>query len=178
MGLGGLCVAFAFALAAGAIAQDSSPSRNKLAVWAGHWKVRIETKETQFDHSRTEEYDAKCSFLPHGAFMVCEYLSLQPNPVDSGGALNDVSLLYYSDVDKAFKYTSVAPEGGPHEDVMHVDGNVWTRPFEIQRRSGGMAEAREIYTFISPDRQAARLEISLDKGAHWTVVHVAVGTKQ
>jgi hypothetical protein len=177
MGLAALGGALLPALTAGATAQDSSP-RDKLAAWAGHWKVRIETKETQFGHARTEDYDARCAFLPHGAFMVCEYLSLQPDPVDSGGALNDVSLLYYSDVDKTFKYTSVAPEGGPHEDVVHVDGNVWTRPFEIQRRSGAVADAREIYTFVSSTRQLARLEISIDKGAHWTVVHEAVGTKE
>lgn len=165
------------ALSPGAAAQHSSP-RDQLAAWAGHWKVRIETQETQFDHARTEDYDAKCAFLPHGTFMVCEYLSLQPDPHASGGAINDVSLLYYSEVDGTFKYTNVAPEGGPHEDRVRVDGNVWTRPFEITRRSGAVAEAREIYTFVSATRQLARLEISIDKGAHWTVVHQAVGTKE
>lgn len=40
-----------------------------------------------------------------------------------------------------------------------------------------MADAREIYNFVSPDKHLARLEISLDKGAHWTVVNEAVGTK-
>ncbi len=179
LGSAALGAAFLLALTAGAAAQDSSSSpHRKLAVWAGHWKVRIETKETQFGHARTENYDTKCSFLPHGTFMVCEYLSLQPDPVDSGGAINDVSLLYYSDVDKTFKYTNVAPQGGPREDVFHVDGNVWTRPFQIQRRSGGVADAREIYTFVSPNKQLGRLEISTDKGAHWTVVNEAVGTKE
>lgn len=61
---------------------------------------------------------------------------------------------------------------------MVVEENVWTRPFEIQRRSGGVANAREIYQFISPDKQLARLEISTDKGAHWTLVNEAVGTKE
>lgn len=178
LGSTALGTAFLLTLTAGATPADSPSPRDKLAAWAGHWKVRIETKETQFGHAGTEDYDAKCSFLPHGAFMVCEYLSLQPDPVDSGGAINDVSLLYYSDVDKTFKYTNVAPEGGPHENLMHVDGNVWTRPFEIPRRGGGVADAREIYTFVSPDKQAARLEISLDKGAHWTVVNEAVGTRE
>jgi hypothetical protein len=165
------------ALTAGATAQDASSPREKLALWAGHWKIRIESKETQFGHAKTEDYDGKCSFLPHGTFMACEYLSRQPDP-DSGRVINDVALLYYSDTDKTFKYTNVAPEGGPHEDIFHVDGNVWTRPFEITRRSGGVADAREIYTFVSPDKQLARLEISTDKGAHWTVVNQAVGTKE
>ena len=71
----------------------------------------------------------------------------------------------------------MAPEVGSHENLMVVDGNVWTRPFENPRRSGGVADAREIYNFVSPDKHLARLEISLDKGAHWTVVNEAVGTK-
>lgn len=172
----GLGAAFLFALVAGgATARDSSP-HNKLAAWVGHWTVRIETKETQFGHARTDDYDAKCSFLPQGTFLACEYLSLQPEP-NSGRTLNDVALLYYSSVDKIFKYTNVAPEGGPREDVMHVDGNVWTRPYEYKEKSGRTIDAREIYTFVSPDKQLARLEESTDKGAHWTVVNEAVGTK-
>ncbi|HWZ64998.1 MAG TPA: hypothetical protein VNX02_18420 [Steroidobacteraceae bacterium] len=166
-----------FAVPAGASAQDSSPPGNKLGAWVGHWKVRIETKETQFGHASTEDYDAQCSSLLHGAFVACEYLGLQPDP-DSGRIIKDVALLYYSDLDKTFKYTNVAPEGGPREDVMVVEGNVWTRPFEIKRRSGGVANAREIYQFVSPDKQLARLEISTDKGAHWTLVNEAVGAKQ
>jgi hypothetical protein len=176
-GLAALGAAFLLALTAGATTQDSSSPHDKLAAWAGHWKVRIETKETQFGHAKTEDYDSKCSFLPHGAFLFCEYLSLQPNP-DSGRIVNDVALVYYSDVDKTFKYTNVAPEGGPSENVMSVDGNVWTRPFEIPRPSDGVAQAREIYTFVSPDKELGRLEISLDKGAHWIVVNEAVGRKE
>src|SRR5271155_5130057 len=157
MGSAALAAAFLLALSAGVTAQDASSQRSKLAVWVGHWKIHIETKETQFGHAKTEDYDAKCSFLPDGAFMVCDYLSLRPDP-DSGHIIDDVSLVYYSDVDKAFKYTNVAPEGGPHEDVVVVDGNVWTRSFEIQRRSGGVANAREIYSFVSPEKHLARLE--------------------
>lgn len=172
-----LSAALLLAFTADATAQNSSSPRDKLASWAGHWKIRIETKESQFGHARTEVYDAKCDFLPHGAFMACEYLSLQPDP-DSGRIINDVSLVYYSDVDKTFKYTNVAPEGGPHENVMTVDGNVWTRPFEIPKRSGGVVQAREIYNFVSPNKHLARLEVSLDQGAHWIVVNEAVGTKE
>jgi hypothetical protein len=177
VGLAALGAASLLVLTVGATAQVSSSPRDKLAAWGGHWKVRIETKETQFGHARTEDYDAKCSFLPHGAFMGCEYLSLQPDP-DLGRIIDDVALVYYSDADKTFKYTNVAPEGGPHENVMSIDGNVWTRPFEIPRRGGGVADAREIYNFVSPNKQLARLEISLDKGAHWIVVNEAVGTKE
>jgi hypothetical protein len=176
IGSAALSAAFLLALTASATAPDSSSPHDKLAVWAGHSKVHIEAKETQFGHAKTEDYDAKCSFQPHGTFMACEYLSLQPDS-DSGRVVNDVALIYYSDVDKTFKYTNVAPEGGPREDIMTVDGNVWTRTGEIPRRSGGVANTRTTYNFVSPDKHLARFEISLDKGANWIVVFEAVGTK-
>lgn len=163
--------------AVGATARDSSSPRDKLAAWVGHWKIHIDTKNTQFSRSKAEDFDAKCSFLPDDTFMFCDYLSLQPD-ADSGRIVDDVAIFYYSDVDKTYKYTNVAREGGPRENTMRVDGNVWTRPFEIPRGSGGVAEAREIYTFASPDKQSARLEISIDKGVHWTVVNEAVGTRE
>jgi hypothetical protein len=166
-----------FALATGAAAQQSSSAHDELAVWAGHWKIHIETKETQFGHAKTEDYDGKCAFLPHGAFMVCEFLSLQPDS-GSGRIINDVSLFYYSEVDKTFKYTNVGPEGGPHEDVLLVDGNVWTKSSEIQKQRGGVVNLRQIWTFVSPHKRVARLEVSIDKGGHWTVVNESIGTKE
>jgi hypothetical protein len=176
-------VAFAALTVDGAAQDKPKDSANKalqhdaLSMWAGHWKVRIETKETQFGHAGTQDFDSKCSFLPNGAFMACEYLSLQPDP-NTGHIINDVALVYYSDVDKTFKYTNVAPEGGPRENLMSVDGTVWTRPFDIPTKHGEVLKAREIYDFVSPKRQLARLEISTDEGAHWTVVNEAVGTKE
>jgi hypothetical protein len=127
-------------------------------------------------HRKTEDYDGKCSLSPHATFMFCEYLSLQPDAA-SGRIVNDASLIYYSDVDRTFKYTNLAPEGGPEENLVAVDGNVWTGRFQVQRRSGGVADAREMYDFVAPDKHLARLEISTDKGAHWTVVNEAVGTR-
>lgn len=164
------------ALTTGAAIQDSSSPRNKLAAWAGHWKVRIDTKETQFDHAKTEYYDAQCSLQPHAAFIVCDYQSQQPD--EQGHILTDLGIISYSDVDKTFKYTGVFLEGGPKEGVMLVDGNVWTRPLHVQVPGGGVADARRIYEFVSPDKQLARLEVSTDKGAHWTVIDEAVGTRE
>jgi len=80
MGSAALGAVFLLALTAGATAQNSPSPRDKLAVWAGHWKRHGEVKETQFGHARTFDYDVQCSFLPHGAFMACSSLSLMPDP--------------------------------------------------------------------------------------------------
>lgn len=177
MGLGLLAAACLLIPAAGAMAQDTSSPRDKLAVWAGHWKVHIDTKETQFGHAMSQDYDSRCGFFPHGTYMFCDYMRLQAAG-DTGRAFDDIGLIFYSDVDKTFKYMNVAEEGVPDENTMSVDGNVWTRPFKVQRRSGEIVDAREIYTFVSADKQTGQLEISLDKGAHWIVVNQAVGTRQ
>src|SRR5690242_5710871 len=77
------------ATAADAMAQDSLSHHDKLALWVGHWKVRIDTKETQFGHAATEYFDSKCSFLPHGTFVACEYLNISHDPI-AGRPINDV----------------------------------------------------------------------------------------
>lgn len=177
LGSAALCVALLLAATASATTRSSSSVHEQLALWAGHWKVRIRTEETPFSHARTDDYDSECAFFPHGAILFCDYLSLQPD-AHSGRVLNDIAVICYSDVDKTFKYTNVAPEGGPREDIMLVHGNVWTRPFKFPGRNGAVVDAREIYTFVSPDKQLGRLELSSDNGAHWTVVNEAVGTRE
>jgi hypothetical protein len=173
-----LAAAFLLALTAGAAARDSSSAHDRLAMWAGHWKRHGEVKNTQFGRARTFDYDVRCSFLPHGAYMACDDLSLMPDPNHGNRIANGAHLFYYSDVDKAFKYTEVFPEGGPREGIALVVGHVWTEPLQIPRRSGGMADAHFIYNFVSPDKILARFEISTDKGAHWTVVDEFVDTKE
>jgi len=172
-----LAAALLLGLTASASAQASPSPSDKLAVWAGHWKRHGEVKETQFGHARTFDYDVQCSFLPHGAYMACDDLSAMPEPNHGNRITDGAHLFYYSDVDKTFKYTEVFPEGGPREGVWLVDGNVWTEPLVIPRRSGGTADAHFRYEFVSPDKILARFEISLDKGAHWTVVDEFVDVK-
>jgi len=170
--------ALLLALTAGATAQDSPSPHDKLAVWAGHWKRHGEVKETEFSHARTFDYDVRCSFLPHGAFMACDSLSMMPDPNHGNRIWNQIDVFYYSDVDKTFRYTEVKPEGAPDEGTALVDGNVWTEPREIQRKSGGTADARFVFNFVSPDKTLARFEISTDRGAHWILVDEFVDTKE
>jgi hypothetical protein len=157
---------------------DASSPREKLTMWAGHWKRHGEVRETQFGHARQFDYDVRCSLLPFGAYLVCNAVSLMPDPNDGGRISNQVHIYYYSEVDKTFKSTELNMEGGPHEHVLQVEGNVWTQPLQIPRRSGGTADARFVYTFVSASRQQARFEISLDHGASWVVVDEFVDTKE
>jgi len=169
--------ALLLALTSSATAQDSPSPRDELAVWAGHWTRHGEVKETQFGHARTFDYDVQCSFLPHGAFMACSTLSLTPDPNHGNRVSNCVDLFYYSGADKTFRYTVVCTDGEMRGGVALVDRNVWTEPVEIQKPGGGTADGHFQYTFVSPDKVLARLEVSLDGGATWTVVDEFVDTK-
>jgi hypothetical protein len=177
LGSAALGAALLLALTVGAAAQDSSSPRDKLAVWAGHWKIHAVTKETQFGHAKMADYDTTCSFVSYGAFMVCDALSLQPD--DKGRMTDDLSVFYYNDLEKAFKHKGVGPEeeGGVLDGVVLVDGNTWTRPLEFPSKNGGGVSARFVYT-LSADKRLCRFEISTDKGAHWTLVTDFVGTKE
>jgi hypothetical protein len=177
LGPAALGAALLLALTASATAQVSPSPRDKLAVWAGHWERHGEVKETQFGHARTFDYDVQCSFLVHGDYMACSALSAMPDP-NHGNRIADVArLFYYSDVDKIFKYTEVSPEGGPREGIALVDGNVWTEPVEVPRPGGGTADGRFVFNFVS-NKILAQFEVSLDKGAHWTVVDEFIDTKE
>lgn len=54
--------------------KDSS-HHDKLAVWAGHWKTRIDTKETQFGHASTD-YFGKMFLLSQQHFSVLRLFEL------------------------------------------------------------------------------------------------------
>lgn len=166
------------ALTTRAAAQDPPSPHDQLALWSGHWKIHSETKETQFGHAKAADYDATCSFLTHGTFMVCNYLSLQADS-SAGRATNDLSVFYFNPDDKTFKHVGVGPEeGGAQEEAVAVDGNVWSRALDVPRRNGGTATIRFVYTFVAPNKQTCRFEISIDKGQHWTLVTESVGTKE
>lgn len=170
----GMSFGLALMLAAPLGAHAEGP-QDKLNVWAGHWKIAEETFDTQFEHAGHSSFDAKCSWLPNHSYLVCDYLKEQREA--DGHFVDDASLLYYSPADKAYKYTAVATEGGPQEQVVSVEGNIWTRMFQTRRRSGGMAELRFTYDYASPTTHLARFEISTDKGAHWTLISRFVAKK-
>jgi len=169
--------ALLLALASVATAQDAPSPRDKLAVWTGHWKRHGEVKETQFGRARTFDYDAQCSFLPHGAFVACGNVSLAPDPNHGNRISNCADLFYYSDADKTFKYSVVCTDGGTRGGVVLVDGNVWTEPVEIPAPGGGTADGHFRYTFVSPDKVLGRFEVSLDKGTTWILVDEFVDSR-
>jgi len=147
-----------------------------LRIWEGRWKVDVQVKETPYSHAATVAWNASCAWQPHGAYMICDYLS-DGVDAEAGKVANNLSIFYYSDADKAIKHTGMGTEGGPREQIATVDGNVWTTTFEVTGHKGQKIECRNVYNFVSPDKHLDRFEVSDDNGAHWTVVKEGVSTK-
>jgi hypothetical protein len=47
----------------------------------------------------------------------------------------------------------------------------------VARRSGGVADVRDVYQFVAPGKRLMTREISTDNGAHWTEITQSVATK-
>lgn len=159
-----MCVA-----AASAGAEDISP-RDKLNIWEGRWKLQEEIKETPYSHAGAVTLDGTCSWLPNHTYMVCDFLTEGPDP-ERGAVANNLSLFYYSDSDHAYKHTGMGTEGGPHEQVAAIDGDVWTTEFQTTSRKGDKLLYRNVYDFVSAGEYKMQFEISADNGQHWTVLH-------
>lgn len=149
---------------------------DRLELWDGQWNFQSETKETAFSHALTESGDAKCAWQPNHSYMICEYVVDKVHP-DDGSRPDNLSILYYSNADKAYKRTFMSREGDPRENTMVVEGNTWTETYHVTRRSGGTADMRHILEFVSPGKQLIKTEVSIDKGAHWTEISQTVATK-
>jgi hypothetical protein len=173
--IGSVVTGVALVLAFAARAADLAP-HEKLAVWEGRWKLKERILETPFSHAGSVTLDGNCAFHPNGSYMICDFLTEGPDP-ESGAVSNNLSLFYYSAADKAFKHTGMGTEGGPHEQVAAVDGNVWTTQVEITGRSGKKLQLRNTYVFESPMEYRMRFEVSQDGGARWTPLHDDVATK-
>jgi hypothetical protein len=148
----------------------------KIRIWEGRWKIQVQRKETLYSHASSVPYSATCSWLPNRGYMVCDYLSDTIDPQE-GKVANHLSIFTYSDKDKAYKHLGISMEGEPHEQLTIIEGNVWTTPFEVGGDKGEKLQCRNVYEFVSPEKQISRFEISADDGQHWTLVSESVGAK-
>jgi hypothetical protein len=113
-----------FAAAANAAEPASSPA-GRLNVWEGNWRYEFDTMQTPLSHAGTLKGVGKCAWLPNHGYMVCDYLRDGVDPAE-GVPADNLSILYYSPVEKSFKASTVEHEGAPLPETTKVDGNTWT----------------------------------------------------
>ena len=154
----------------------TSDPRDRINIWEGHWKVQVQRKETPYSHAAMEPFDAVCSWSADRGYMVCEYLSEKKVPGE-GKPSDHLSIFTFDDTGKTYKHLGISKNYKTLEEVATIDGNVWHYNYELPDDKGRTVTCRDVYEFISPEKQLTRMEISSDGGQHWTVVSEAVGTK-
>jgi hypothetical protein len=163
----------ALAVGAGMAHAADTASADKIGIWAGHWKMQLEVKNTPFSHARTTTYDSTCSWAPIHGYMICDNLASKPD----GEKENILSIFAYSDTEKAFKNYSIDKNGRAEAPHTTVDGNTWTFRYEENGEKGQKMQIRNTYKFVSPVKVLATSEYSVDGGQHWVMRSETIGTK-
>jgi hypothetical protein len=157
-------------------AAETPDPLDRMNIWAGHWKMQAQRKETAYSHAGSLSFNAVCAWAPNRGYMVCDYLSDSLDPQE-GRVANHLSILTYNEPTKAYKHLGISMDFKTLEQVATVEGNVWTYLFEQVTRKGEKLQLRDVYEFVSPEKQISRFEVSADGGQHWTLRSEAVATK-
>jgi hypothetical protein len=175
---GSILAALTLGLASAAISNppQTTDPRDRINIWEGHWKIQVQRKETPYSHANSVPFDVVCSWTADRGYMVCEYLSDGIDPQE-GKVADHLTIFTYNDTDKAYKHLGISKNFKTLEEPTTIEGNVWTTPFELTGKKGEKLQCRNVYEFVSPEKQVTRFEISSDGGLHWTLVSEGVGTK-
>lgn len=169
--------ALLFGLAAGAATRDAPSPADKLRIWEGHWTLTIQSYATKYSVAppETTHGDNRCAWQAHKGWMVCDFLAGEVD-AQRGKPDNSLSIFTYGDIDKQYRRMTLYTEGSMQKEVVAVDGNKWTTPFECPSASGVKHWCRHTFTFVSPEKQLFTFEIS-DDNQHWTLLDDGVATK-
>ena len=156
----------------GARAQTADPvARERMKIWVGHWSDEVQIRETPYSHAAHHRSDVQCGWSPDRGFMVCEYLGLD------GRRTDHLSIFTYNEAGRSYKHLGISQDYKTLEEAANVDGNVWTTPWEDVGPKGEKLFMRDVYEFVSPEKQLSREEYSTDGGQHWTELWEVVATK-
>jgi hypothetical protein len=154
------------------VAQAADTAADKVGMWAGHWKMQVEIKNTPASHAHTMSYESACAWTPNHGYVICDELASKPN----GEKENPISIFAYSDAEKAFKHYTIDKNGRADAPHTTVDGNTWTFRSEETGEKGQKVQIRSVFKFVSPAKVLATSEYSTD-GQHWTLRSETTGTK-
>ena len=165
-----------FTLTANAAEPAASPV-DRLNDWLGTWKFDSTKLDTKYSHAGTETGETTCAWQSSHGYMICESVGDDIDPAQ-GIKPDNLSIFYYMTADKTLRHTFMEhDDGGTMLGTTTIDGNTWTVISQIPRRSGGTADLRDTYVFVTPAKRTMKTEISIDNGAHWTEISHTVLTK-
>ncbi|MGA8761427.1 MAG: DUF1579 family protein [Candidatus Sulfotelmatobacter sp.] len=157
----------AMGLAAAAIAQTGPPKPgpevNKLDAFAGTWTLDGNMKPGAMGPGGTMTENEKCEWMEGGFYLVChsEFKSSMGNGVG-------LSVMGYSNDDKAYTYRAFDSFGEFEDSRGTVDGDTWT--WTGDDKMGGMTmKGRFTMKITSATSYNFMYEMSQD-GTKWTTV--------
>jgi hypothetical protein len=146
----------------GTTTPDTSQAFNpsgKLGVWQGRWSYSGRIYETPYSHAHSDSGTADCSWMPGRGYMICDYVSNDP-PHDN------LSVFSYSPVAKAYTHVEITKNAKPSWEKVTQNGNTWITSSELPYKGKTIA-LRDVFVFLSPDKQTTTVQASADMGQRW-----------
>lgn len=163
----GLILATLFALAAVAAAQmempKPGPELKKIDYFAGAWTLEGDVKPGPMGPGGKVTENEKCEWMDGSFFLVCKV------DFNSGmGNGSGMSIMGYSNDDKAYTYREFNSWGEFTDSKGSVDGDTWTW-ISDEKMNGMTMKSRFTMKIVSPATYTFTFEMSQD-GTKWTNV--------
>ena len=161
-------------LAAAAMAQEAAkpaPELKKLDVFVGTWAMDGTMKPGMMGPGGTMTETQKCEWMEGGFYMVChsDYKSSMGNGVE-------LSVMGYSNDDKAYTYHEFSSDGEMVDSKGKLDGDTWTW-INDEKIGGATWKGRFTIHMTSASSYAFAFDMSQD-GTKWSTIMDGKATKK
>lgn len=134
-----------------------------VAFYNGHWHSEDESFDTPFSKASKETVEIDNTCTASGEFYVCHQQVSKPS-----GPASSLVIFLWNAKERLFDTYVVDTSGG---DIDHghltIKGNVYTWG-AAKPDSSGPNEWRTLNTFSGSDHIVYKVQVSSDRGAHWT----------
>ncbi|MBZ5679906.1 MAG: DUF1579 domain-containing protein [Acidobacteriia bacterium] len=163
-------------LAVAALAQmempKPGPEHKKLDMLAGSWTLEGDVKPNPMGPGGKMSEIEKCEWMDGNFFLVC-HVDFKTASSGSGSGL---SVIGYSNADKAYTYREFNSWGESDDSKGSLDGDTWTWTSD-EKMGGNTVKGRFMMKFTSPTSYIFTYETSPD-GTKWTPLVDGKATKE
>lgn len=158
------------AMISASLAAENPAGLDRIAAYAGTWKIETENLATPFSKAGKESSTLRNECWRNGAFYVCDQFV---------NGESKALVIFTEGADAAtYNSYSVPADGGkagPGGKLL-ISGNTWTFPWEYER-DGKTVHFHVVNVFSTPKTIEFRREFSEDN-EHWTVMARGHETKE
>lgn len=151
-------------------APKPAPEHKKIDMFAGSWTLDGDMKPSSMGPGGKMSETEKCEWMEGGFFIVCK-----ADFKSSMGNASGLSIMGYSNDDKAYTYREFNSYGEFMESKGSVDGDTWTWTGD-EKMGPTVMKGRFTMKFTSPTSYNFTYDMSPD-GTKWTTVMDGKATK-